>query len=216
MELLDGNGGSLIPRLNASTGPNGSYRFNVTPGCQYKVKFIPPSGKFFSPKDQAGNDTKDSDADPKTGQTDAITPKTDDINSGWDAGLFSYFISGTANWDKNKNGEKDTGEQTISSCKINISSNNSTYSSYFTTDINDTYIFTDLPVGKTYTVTTESVTEYILTSLSGGSSSLPIDDPPTPSGTIYTGKDSDFYKPTLVVANNPMVLPASGYHRRFR
>jgi hypothetical protein len=180
------------------------------------VKFVPPSGKFFSPKDQVGNDTKDSDADPKTGQTDVITPKTDDINSEWDAGLFSHFISGMADWDKNKNGEKDRGEQTISSCKINISSNTLTYSSYFTTDINDTYIFTDLPVGKTYTVTTGSVTEYILTSLPGGSSSLPIDDPPTPSGMIYTGWDFGFYKPTLVVANNPMVLPASGYHHRFR
>ena len=104
VELLGGNGNSLTPHLNTSTGPDGNYRFNATPGCQYKVKFTRPSGKFFSPKDRTGKDTKGTDADPKTGQTNAITTKTGGINSGWDAGLFSPFISGTAYWDKNKNG----------------------------------------------------------------------------------------------------------------
>ena len=56
-------------------------------------------------------------------------------------------------------------------------------------------------------VTVGSVTGYILTSPSRGSYSLPIDDPLTLSGAIYTGKDFGFYKPTLVVANNPTVLP---------
>jgi SdrD B-like domain len=73
VKLLDGAGNVVA---TTQTNSSGVYSFdNLIPGT-YVVEFVKstlPAGFEFSPKDQGGNDTKDSDVDPTTGKTDPIT-----------------------------------------------------------------------------------------------------------------------------------------------
>jgi hypothetical protein len=77
---------SLI--ASTTTGNDGFYLFNnLTPG-DYYVEFIAPSGYFFSPPDQGGDDERDSDADPATGKTICTTLEAGESQLRWDAGLY--------------------------------------------------------------------------------------------------------------------------------
>jgi SdrD B-like domain len=73
VKLLDGAGNVVA---TTTTNPSGVYSFdNLIPGT-YVVEFVKstlPAGFEFSPKDQGGNDTRDSDVDSTTGKTDPIT-----------------------------------------------------------------------------------------------------------------------------------------------
>jgi len=96
--LLDGSGNPLTPvqigglPVATQTDADGAYQFTVPSGRQYRVKFSPSSGLFFSPKDQGSDDSKDSDADPATGQTDAIATIPGQSYPGWDAGIYENEI----------------------------------------------------------------------------------------------------------------------------
>jgi protocatechuate 3,4-dioxygenase beta subunit len=96
--LLDGSGNPLTPvqigglPVATQTDADGAYQFTVPSGRQYRVKYSPSSGLFFSPKDQGSDDTKDSDADPATGQTDAIATIPGQSYPGWDAGIYENEI----------------------------------------------------------------------------------------------------------------------------
>ncbi|MBK9735312.1 MAG: carboxypeptidase regulatory-like domain-containing protein [Saprospiraceae bacterium] len=80
--------GTLIPPSVQSTGPNGEYLFsNLTPG-RYTVVVNKPSGYLYSPKDQGGNDTKDSDSDPLTGVMPEETLVSGEVNLTYDAGIY--------------------------------------------------------------------------------------------------------------------------------
>jgi uncharacterized repeat protein (TIGR01451 family) len=83
--LYDGGGALLQSR---ETNANGYYVFPyLTLGAAYQVRFIPPTGYEFSPRDAAGSDDTDSDADPVTGRTVAFS-LTDFLDAlRWDAGL---------------------------------------------------------------------------------------------------------------------------------
>ncbi|PKL87064.1 MAG: hypothetical protein CVV23_17305 [Ignavibacteriae bacterium HGW-Ignavibacteriae-2] len=71
-----------------TTDVNGNYSFsNLTPG-DYYVVFTLPSGYVFSPKDQGGNDTLDSDADATTGRTVCTTITSGETDLTWDAGIY--------------------------------------------------------------------------------------------------------------------------------
>ncbi|MEM7530773.1 MAG: SdrD B-like domain-containing protein [Chloroflexota bacterium] len=85
-----------------TTDPTGAYEFdNVAPGT-YTVQVEPPADQVFSPQDEGGDDTVDSDVDP-TGETDPITVAPGDEVEDVDAGLvdagnrafeFEKFIEG--------------------------------------------------------------------------------------------------------------------------
>lgn len=68
VSLFDGNMALLG---SAMTDGHGNYRFNDLLEGQYFVQFFAPGGFSITQKD-AGDDTKDSDADPSTGFTDLL------------------------------------------------------------------------------------------------------------------------------------------------
>jgi len=78
----------------ATTDANGYYLFSnlraTTTTNKYVVKFIKPSGYVFSPKNVGTDDTKDSDADTSTGETDQITLPENTNELKWDAGMYRY------------------------------------------------------------------------------------------------------------------------------
>jgi len=91
--LKDGNGNTVA---TTTTDDNGAYSFNNLEPGDYTVVFnLPGSDWSFSPQDNAGDDTKDSDANPNTGeaQTNLSSGENDDTI---DAGMTipsSYTIT---------------------------------------------------------------------------------------------------------------------------
>jgi hypothetical protein len=78
----------LVPPSILLTGPNGEYLFtNLIPG-RYTVVVNKPDGYLFSPKDQGGDDTKDSDSDPVTGVMPEETLESGENNLTYDAGIY--------------------------------------------------------------------------------------------------------------------------------
>lgn len=73
---------------SAYTNAQGNYSFsNLIPGT-YCIQFELVSNFTFSPKNQGGNDSLDSDADPITGRGECVTLSGFDNNMNIDAGMF--------------------------------------------------------------------------------------------------------------------------------
>ncbi len=75
------------------TDENGKYLFVVPPGV-YKVTFGQPEG-LIPTMANAGDDTKDSDADPGTGMTGLYTVNAGDVNLTIDAGFYDICVNVT-------------------------------------------------------------------------------------------------------------------------
>ncbi|NLX08609.1 MAG: DUF3344 domain-containing protein [Chloroflexi bacterium] len=70
------------------TDASGLYLFdNLQPG-DYFVEFVPPSGYVVTARDQGGDDTVDSDADPATGRTIVTNLIAGERDMTWDAGIY--------------------------------------------------------------------------------------------------------------------------------
>jgi len=82
--LLDATTGSILDFTFTDT--NGRYQFQRLPGS-YVMRFIPPTGFVFSPRDQGADDEADSDVDPATGRTASISPTAGFEATRWDAGV---------------------------------------------------------------------------------------------------------------------------------
>ncbi len=92
VRLLNGAGDNLYyvngdPML-MWTDEHGFYEFTGLPPGDYRVQFTLPDGTVFSPKDQGGDDAKDSDPDPSTGRTDVVTLHGGERLRDMDAGLY--------------------------------------------------------------------------------------------------------------------------------
>jgi hypothetical protein len=83
VNLYDAETDELI--ASTSTDSNGYYGFNVELERSYYLKFPQPTGKTFTSQDVGADDYADSDVDPDTGTTPAITLANHDFS--WDAGL---------------------------------------------------------------------------------------------------------------------------------
>jgi hypothetical protein len=92
------------------TDASGNYLFtDLTPG-DYYVKFLLPSGWFFSPQNQGSDDTKDSDANTSTGVAACTTIDPDETDLTWDAGIYRCATIGDFVWnDLDKDGIQDGG-----------------------------------------------------------------------------------------------------------
>ncbi|MBN2304057.1 MAG: thrombospondin type 3 repeat-containing protein, partial [Anaerolineae bacterium] len=102
-------------KLRATTTDTvGDYMFEGLAADRYYVKFIPPSGWYFTSPDQGSDDAHDSDANPSTGQTEIFELVSGVDNLTIDAGLYSVSTGGQIGdrvWnDVNCNGIQDTGE----------------------------------------------------------------------------------------------------------
>ena len=90
VELFDSGGNSMGTDI---TDVNGEYSFeNVDYRYTYYLQFT-LLGYSFSPKDQLGDDAIDSDAD-VNGITELFTPKGDNTDLNWDAGMHAVPIPG--------------------------------------------------------------------------------------------------------------------------
>jgi hypothetical protein len=84
--------GNLLQKTTTDT--NGYYGFNVEKGQTYTLEFVKPVNLDFT-QQNIGDDNHDSDADPATGKTAAITVDEDTLL--WDSGMYpnDSFVSPT-------------------------------------------------------------------------------------------------------------------------
>ncbi|MDJ0583334.1 SdrD B-like domain-containing protein, partial [Crocosphaera sp.] len=103
------------------TSNGGQYLFtDLVPG-DYQVEFVAPDGFIFSPADQGGDDTADSDADPITGLTQSVTLISGENNLTLDAGLVELASLGDFVFeDLNADGIQDAGESGILGVTVNL------------------------------------------------------------------------------------------------
>lgn len=84
--LLNGNN---TPIATTTTNGSGIYSFTgLTPGVPYSVSFVTPTGYTSTSAQIGGNDAKDSDANPITGQTRSVTLAPGENNQNLDAGYY--------------------------------------------------------------------------------------------------------------------------------
>jgi uncharacterized repeat protein (TIGR01451 family) len=88
INLLDCSGTLLSTTIS---DPNGFYSFTNLIAGSYIVQFVPKAGFIFSPKNQGGDGTKDSDANETTGKTDCITLAEGINDMTVDAGMIQEF-----------------------------------------------------------------------------------------------------------------------------
>ena len=88
VDLLDSSG-TAIAGKSSTTDSNGMYGFTGLNAGDYSVKFGPLSGYTFTPAKSGSDISKDSDADPTTGQTAVITVAAGSQNDTIDAGLIA-------------------------------------------------------------------------------------------------------------------------------
>ncbi|MCZ7591066.1 MAG: carboxypeptidase regulatory-like domain-containing protein [Kiritimatiellae bacterium] len=135
-----------------TTDVNGAYAFtDLYPGT-YVVEFDLPVGATFSPQDQGGDDTADSDANTSTGRTAPITLVSAEDNPTIDAGVYFPASLGDFVWnDLNANGIQNPGETGLPNIVVSLYDVSSNVVGVTTTDVNGAYAFTNLVPG-TYTV----------------------------------------------------------------
>ena len=95
------------------TAAGGRYVFaGAQAGRNYTIRFVAPAGRMLSPRDQGGDEQRDSDADPSTGRTALFLGQANVI---LDAGTVrESTISGIAYHDLDGDGVRDAGEPPLS------------------------------------------------------------------------------------------------------
>ncbi len=109
-----GNDDTLVD--TETTNSSGVFSFtSLSPGDYYILVTL-PAGYAFSPQDQGGDDTADSDVDDVTGCSAAISLAADTDEEDLDAGLYEpATVSGILYDDTDGDGIQDAGESKITS-----------------------------------------------------------------------------------------------------
>lgn len=120
-----------------TTDSNGYFGFNLADSGEYTLEVVQPAGFAFSPQDVGQDDAVDSDVDPQSGLSSAITIDQGDDFS-WDAGMVllpqtddpqttstteeqDLLTLGNYVWfDSNFNGRQDQGEFGVSGVLVNL------------------------------------------------------------------------------------------------
>jgi len=131
---------------NRTTNETGYYEFTNLSSGEYRVKFELPSGFLFSPKDQAFNDSIDSDANPSTGITDPIIIVPGEQNMDVDCGIVPNPGSiGDLVWnDTDEDGIQDLGESGASGISVKLINATGSEQDNRTTNETGYYEFTNL------------------------------------------------------------------------
>ncbi len=110
VELYDNDTCAGTPVTTTTTAEDGIYGFTNLIPDMYSIKVVPPEGFIFTSPDQ-GDDALDSDVDPGSGCSGAISLASGEDNTTWDAGLYGIGRIGDRVWsDTNGNGVQDADE----------------------------------------------------------------------------------------------------------
>ncbi len=150
VKLYKGDGTYVDQR---TTTVQGKYLFDeLEPGDYYLEFSTLPNGFIFSPQDEGGDDSKDSDADPTTGKTPVTTLDPDENDENWDAGIYEPAgILGCRVWeDHNGNGAREANEPGVPGVKVILytCAGDSVGETY--TAIDGAYLFEALSSGNYY------------------------------------------------------------------
>ncbi len=126
--LLDGDGDGEPDRKldDTTTDENGLYRFpNLDPARTYILEFVPPSGRSFTAPNAGDDQTVDSDANPLTGYSPAISLADGLPNDTVDAGLLPTppdlaALGDFVFRDLNGNGLQDEDEPGVPGVRVNL------------------------------------------------------------------------------------------------
>ena len=166
--LLDGTNTAVA---SMTTNASGFYSFTgLTPGVAYSVKFIMPAGYSSTTALVGGDDSKDSDADPVTGQTRSVTLAAGEVNNNIGAGFFlpSASLGDYIFVDANKNGIQDRGDSPLPGVVVTLLDGNNMVVASTASTASGLYSFTGLTPGVPYSVSFVSPTGYTSTSAQVG------------------------------------------------
>ncbi|AKD56798.1 T9SS C-terminal target domain-containing protein [Spirosoma radiotolerans] len=202
--------GTNTPIASTTTNSSGIYSFTgLTPGVPYSVSFVTPTGYVSTSALVGGNDAKDSDANPATGQTRSVTLAAGENNPNLDAGFYlpSAGLGDFVFIDLNKNGIQDSGEPGLGNVLVTLYVNGAT-SLTTTTNSSGFYSFTGLTAGSSnnYSVGFTAPANYTATLANAGSDDTKDSDADpitgkTQSVTLANGEfnptlDAGFYIPS--------------------
>lgn len=136
---------------NALTDSAGLWNVDgLLPG-NYYVKFTPPTGFIFSPKDVGGDDAKDSDPDRSTGVTATTTLTAGESDMTWDAGLYRPATLGDKVWnDVDGDGFQDAGEAGLPGVVVNVRRPDDSIAGTATSGPDGSWSVGGLPAGTYY------------------------------------------------------------------
>jgi len=180
-----------------TTDAFGNYMFTDLIPDYYKVRFIPPSGYVFSPKNSTADVFLGSDADVTTGYTGDVVLPPGARFMGIDAGIYQSSPAGSAQlgdkvwYDKDADGFKDSDEGGVAGITVTLYNSSNVAIGTTTTDINGNYKFINLPAG-TYSVGFSNIPDdYGITTQTTGTSSGSDANPSTgrtPTVTLSNGQ----------------------------
>ena len=191
-------------------GVTGKYSFTgLAPGT-YSIGFTLPSGLgyAFSPADQGGNDTLDSDANTTTGRTGNYTLAAGDNNTTVDAGIFQTLSLGNQVFnDADNNGVRNGAEVGIVGVTVNLyldANNDGTPDgaaiATTVTVANGLYLFTGLAPNN-YIVGVVTPTNFISSSVDGGDPDNNTDN--DDNGVLTVGTETRSNPVTLALTTEP-------------
>ena len=154
VELYDAKGQS-VKDVNGSkveaqtTKSDGKYKFcSLVPG-DYHIKVTPPSDYVISPKDSGSDDSKDSDIDESSKESENTTLESGEDDPTWDAGVYKKACLGDYVWkDNNANGIQENGEEPIEGVKVTLLDKNGTELKTTKTNSDGKYEFCELTPGE--------------------------------------------------------------------
>ncbi|MGB3916959.1 MAG: SdrD B-like domain-containing protein, partial [Thiothrix litoralis] len=190
--VLDAGGNALI----TTTDKAGKYQFSVLPG-EYRVGFELPEGVKATTLDQGADDAADSDADPATLMTPAVTLISGAQDITLDLGLAPATITGYVIEDLNADGKLDVGETSLAGVTITLSGTDSfgaPVTATTTTDKDGLYSFT-VPAG-TYHLKETNPADYLSSGSQPGTATgaavVNADELTTPAVSGTTAEHNDF------------------------
>lgn len=136
-----------------TTNENGLYSFTNLEQGSYVVLVQLPEGHSFSPKDQGGNDAKDSDVNPISWKTVCITLAPGENNLTVDAGIYLTPVPvcsiGDKVWnDVNMNGIQETGELGMNDVLVRLMNCSGTKIAEKKTNETGSYLFENVIKGS--------------------------------------------------------------------
>lgn len=124
VNLYDDDAGAPGSQIGTdTTDASGLYSFDLLSEATYFIEFEPPAGRTWAAKHQGNNGAIDSDVDPVTNFTDAVTVTAGQHVDTIDAGLVPPLVGSLSDrvWhDTNEDGLQSSGEPNGSGVTVNL------------------------------------------------------------------------------------------------